>query len=201
MNEIKEWKNEKEKELEKLHSITLEDIDSKIFKNAQDIKLIERRLKNNNKFLTNRKLILKLLYRATRDGDRAFNFHEKCDDIRGTLTLVKTTKGFRFGGYTNERWNSSSMGYKSDKSAFCFSLDFKKIYNVKTNNAIWTDENSLPCFGNSMFYIKDSCFREDVEINDGLNVNYDNQNSKSEISGGEGKVRIVDLEVFQVLFD
>ncbi len=28
-------------------------------------------------------------------------FHKKCDNIMGTLSIIKTTKGMRFGGYTN----------------------------------------------------------------------------------------------------
>ena len=205
LNEIKNWKNQKEKEIENLkelnkNKIILKDIDSKIFKNAEEIEFIEKRLKKDNEYLKDRKLELKLLYRATRDGGNASDFHQKCDYIKGTLTLLKTTKGFRFGGFTNESWDGDK-GYKKDKSAFCFSLDFKKIYNVKTDKAIYAYSSCSASFGYNMFYIQNCCFKNSVKTDDGLNINYDNQKIKSEISGGEEEVQVVEVEVFQVLFD
>ena len=62
--------------------------------------------------LMNRTIIYKLLYRATRDGNSASSFHQKCDNICGTLVVIKTTKGFRFGGYTEQEWN---IYYKKKK--------------------------------------------------------------------------------------
>ena len=47
----------------------------------------------------------KLLYRATRDGDTTKSFHNKCNNIKGTLMIVKTSKNYIFGGYTDENWN------------------------------------------------------------------------------------------------
>ena len=35
---------------------------------------------------------MKLLYKASRDGDSAENFHKRCDSIENTLTVVKKTK-------------------------------------------------------------------------------------------------------------
>ena len=63
----------------------------------------------------------KLLYRATRDGFGASDFHAKCDNLPNTLTVIKTTKGFIFGGYTAVAWDKKS-GYKSDDKAFIFTL-------------------------------------------------------------------------------
>jgi hypothetical protein len=41
-----------------------------------------------------------LLYRGTRDGFGSSNFHCKCDGHHDTITLIRTTKDFIFGGYT-----------------------------------------------------------------------------------------------------
>ena len=43
--------------------------------------------------LMNRTIIYKLLYRATRDGNSASSFHQKYDNICGTLVVMKTIKG------------------------------------------------------------------------------------------------------------
>ena len=63
----------------------------------------------------------KLLYRASRDGFEATNFHAKCDNQPRTLTIIKTTEGYIFGGYTAVAWDCSST-YKTDPNAFIFSL-------------------------------------------------------------------------------
>jgi len=64
---------------------------------------------------------LKLLYRATRDGWQSAEFHSKCDDKSNTFAIIKTTKGFVFGGYTEQSW-SNSPSYKTDPNAFIFSF-------------------------------------------------------------------------------
>ena len=63
----------------------------------------------------------KLLYRASRDGWQATEFHQKCDGQGPTLTLVRSG-GYLFGGFTSVPW-SSSGGYKPDPSAFLVSLE------------------------------------------------------------------------------
>jgi len=66
-----------------------------------------------------------LLYRATRDGFGAKDFHLKCDGHSNTLTLLKAKETeFIFGGFTSVEWDSSSY-YKPDRNAFIFSLTNK----------------------------------------------------------------------------
>jgi hypothetical protein len=47
-----------------------------------------------------------LMYRGSRDGFMAANFHGRCDGRPNTLTIIETTKGYIFGGYT------PAMGFK-----------------------------------------------------------------------------------------
>ena len=63
----------------------------------------------------------KLLYRATIDGFAAVDFHDKCDNQPGTLTIIKVKNGNIFGGFTSVAWDSSNY-YKADPHAFLFSL-------------------------------------------------------------------------------
>ena len=89
-----------------------------------------------------RTVIYKLLYRATKDGNKASSFHQKCDNISGTLTVIKTSKGMRFGGYTEKTWNGNQVNKKDNKGiAFCYSLDLFKIYN-NTDKA----RSSIRCY-------------------------------------------------------
>ena len=63
----------------------------------------------------------RLLYRGSRDGFSAYDFHANCDGIKNTLTIIKTTEGYIFGGYTGAAW-SCSDSYIKDTSTFIFSL-------------------------------------------------------------------------------
>jgi hypothetical protein len=76
-----------------------------------------------------------LLYRGTRDGFGAKDFHSKCDGHSNTLTIVKAKEsGFIFGGYTTVTWESSAgFKFKSDPNAFIFSLTNKDNKPVKMN--------------------------------------------------------------------
>jgi len=73
-----------------------------------------------------------LLYRGTRDGFSASNFHSKCDGHNNTLTILKAKESsYIFGGYTTVNWESCPFKYKSDPSAFIFSLTNKDDIPLK----------------------------------------------------------------------
>ena len=64
-----------------------------------------------------------LLYQGSRDGFQNYDFHSLCNSIPNTLTIVKSTGGNIFGGFTSVQWNSNSnSSWEYDKSAFIFSL-------------------------------------------------------------------------------
>ena len=63
----------------------------------------------------------KLIYRATRDGFAVASFHTKCDHQPRTLTIIKATNGYIFGGYNSVAWDSTSH-WKTDPNALIFSL-------------------------------------------------------------------------------
>ena len=46
----------------------------------------------------------KLIYRASEHGYTAKSFHEYCDDKGPTLIVIKSSKGWIFGGYTTQSW-------------------------------------------------------------------------------------------------
>jgi hypothetical protein len=64
-----------------------------------------------------------LLYRGSRDGFGAEDFHRKCNNQGPTLLLVRSAErgNHVFGAFTNVPWTSSSMNF-SDKGAFLFQL-------------------------------------------------------------------------------
>ena len=47
----------------------------------------------------------KLLYRASDHDFTADSFHEYCDDKGPTLTIIKSSDGWIFGGFTSQSWS------------------------------------------------------------------------------------------------
>ena len=93
----------------------------------------------------------KLQYRATRDGFSARNFHTKCDGSANTLTIIKSTNGNIFGGFTEKAWDSTGNGYVDPKT-YIFSLVNRENRPFKamcTNGAstIYCYSNHGPIFG------------------------------------------------------
>ena len=83
-------------------------------------------------WLNNRKFEAELLYRKSRDGSTPTDFHNKCDNKGITIIFIETTKGYKFGGYTELPWDN--YGSKKDKNAFLFSFDNKQKYQARNNN-------------------------------------------------------------------
>jgi hypothetical protein len=108
----------------------------------------------------------KLLYRGSRDGFRSSNFHEKCDGQSNTLTLIETTTGFVFGGFTPLVWDSTTTDYKSDSSQKSFLFTLKNARNIEPRKfrvsngsyAIYCNSDRGPSFGNNHdIYVADNC--------------------------------------------
>ena len=103
-------------------------------------------------WLNNRNFKSELLFRKTRDGSTPNDFHNKCDNKGITITFIETTKGYKFGGYTELKWNKS--GGKKDKSTFIFSFNNKEKYLARNNNNTIGDHNNEgPRFGCSYLEI------------------------------------------------
>ena len=110
-----------------------------------------------------------LLLDSKIDGDLTCTFYEKCGNKNPTITFIKSTEGFRFGGFTNETW--PSYRFKSDPKSFIFSLDKKRKYKIiKKEKAIYFEKDWGFCFGdNSIFIYNNSSSRND-NITDNLEV-------------------------------
>ena len=153
-----------------------------------------------------------LVYRASEDGDRAADFHQKCDKIGPNVVLIKTKRGNIFGGFTLKNWehmprdidvNRPNLGSASrDSKAFGFSVNNQKVYNNErpTEFAIWCNRNYGPTFKNNLFQIFDCCMKKGGYCSIRSNSHFGGQQYDYEISGGESRFRVEDLEVFEVKF-
>ena len=86
-----------------------------------------------------------LVYRGSLHGFGAHEFHSKCDGVRNTLTLIKTTQSFIFGGYTARSWESNGHS-KLDENAFIFSLVNKDNQPIKMKFDPESGSYSIQCF-------------------------------------------------------
>ena len=137
-----------------------------------------------------------LLFKASRDGYRASNFHSKCDGYNNTLTLVETQFGRRFGGFTDAQWDQSS-NYKTGSNGFIFSFNEKEIYyNKDSNYNIYGNSGYGPCFGGGHdFYINDNCNTSKSGENSGHS--YETNGKKYALSGSSNFI-VKDYEVYQL---
>ena len=91
-------------------------------------------------------------YRASKDGFASEDFHRECDYALKTLTIIKSSNGNIFGGYTDIAWDSSN-GWHSDQNAFLYSLinknnkPFKARVSSNGQNAIYCKGIYGPTFG------------------------------------------------------
>jgi hypothetical protein len=93
------------------------------------------------------------VYQGSTHGFGAANFHSKVDGIIGTLSVIKSTTGSIFGGFTMINWGLPSAFY-TDPSAFIFSLVNQMNYpslarNIKQPmiNSVYTHAPYGPTFG------------------------------------------------------
>jgi hypothetical protein len=148
-----------------------------------------------------------LLYRGSRDGFRASNFHEKCDNRTNTLTLIETTKDFIFGGFTPIAWDSSGR-YKPDNSglSFLFSLknprnsEPRKFKHINGENAIHCVSSYGPVFaGNRDMGVGDNCNSSDVSwTNLGGSYVNDTGLAATVVFTGKHDFRVKNIEVFTI---
>lgn len=109
-----------------------------------------------------------LIYKASRDGFSASDFHRLCDDQGTTLTLIQTRHRFQtkkhdtiFGGYTTIPW-SSRNGFYIDSESFIFLFSNNKLtrFNLHCPDeiAVSHSPNCGPIFGIDDIHICDRAY-------------------------------------------
>ena len=163
-------------------------------------------------FPYNMTIMYKLIYRASKHGDTARDFHQKCDYIGPNLIIVKTTKNFIFGGVTSKSWkhllkdiikDDPENGTEiKDEKAFGFSINLKKIYlNGKPNEvAIFCNNNYGPVFNNIYFKIFDECLKNGGICGKINESNFIGMEKDYEFNGEEEQFEVEDIEIYQIGF-
>ena len=230
---INEIYNIKEKRRKKYKEIELLKIQNRV--NLERINELEKKIKNfliyenndnkinsniliNNDFEFLKNIFYKkyninnvyfdLKYRATRDGEKASDFHKNCDNIPRTLILIKTIKGVTFGGFTEQTWSNEKEqkgDLKEDNNSFIFSLEKRQIYNIKPGQkAIWCHPQYGPCFygkGSFCIYCKDYLLTEPLKTNKITENVFIGITNDYELTNGLDKAYCQEIEVFQTIMN
>ncbi len=200
-----EIKKKKKKNEEVIGEIDYKELieNSNIIKERKEIDVVIDKIrimysKTDKDFLN-----MKLRYSASKDGDSAEIFHSLCDGLAPVVVLVKTTKGIKFGGYTEVPFeNSQKRKGKKDDNAFIFSINKEKTYDVERGtNATCSYKNYGPVFYGYEYcniYLYGDFFSDEGNVakkGDRYNTTED-----FEINDGEQKFMVKELEVYQVYF-
>jgi hypothetical protein len=150
-----------------------------------------------------------LLYRGSRDGFDGSSFHRHCDGKSHTITIVETSKGFIFGGYTPLSWESQSTSYKPDDSQQSFVFTLKNQTNTSPKRfalkpdrkqyAIYCRPDYGPTFGGG----HDFCISHNVQgaptyTNFGNSYTNDTGHDGPTFLAGEQNFTVKEIEVFQM---
>ena len=149
---------------------------------------------------------LDLLYRGSRDGFQASKFHELCDNKGETVTIIKTTSGYVFGGYSDVAWDSS-ITYKQSSKSFLFSLISPQgnnpikmsLKSTPHNHAIYCCSSQLPTFGGGNdILIADHCNANQTSYSN-LNSTYEAPSRNTNYFVGSRNFQVQAIEVFRII--
>jgi hypothetical protein len=153
-----------------------------------------------NSWISPNPIKLTLLYRGSRDGFGAIKFHETCDNTQHTVTVIESTLGKIFGGYSDQAWNHNA-NYKASSKCFLFSISMQEDYK-NTNNAYATFAYSDrgPQFGGGAdIYIANNCNVGAVSYAN-WGHSYETKGRPREALAGAYNFTVKEIEVFAVNF-
>lgn len=106
----------------------MSDMDSVILSPAEQFELVS--------FIGMTDKIFRPCYRGTRDGFRGLDFHDHCNFVANTLTVIKDTQGWIFGGFVETQWDDRAYNPVS-QNAFLYSLknSYGTPFRMNNNNA------------------------------------------------------------------
>ena len=139
----------------------------------------------------NKPIKFKLLFRMSRDGTTAINFHARCDSKGKTLILIETKDGKRIGGYTSLQWNMDEEK-KYGGNLFIFNLEGNMLSHplIKQSGkgAIICNMNYGPSFDEGIIFKNNDLTNGYIECQWLINIaKFTNK-----------QIQVKELEVFQV---
>ena len=202
-NQLKEKTNSLEKKIYELMSIKKEYETLKIkeilqnnrfFKGSNIIKIDDEVFILN--WLEKKPMKFVKLLDSKVDGDSTDAFINKCANKCPTIVFVKTTKGFRFGGFTSEIWRYGKYGY--DSKCFLFSLDRKEKYIITTCKYATYYDSYYFYFGDAALYLYNNC--TSYHNNYVSDSSFKTVPANNGINGGDEYFTVSSYEVYQLKY-
>jgi hypothetical protein len=157
-----------------------------------------------------------LLWRGSRDGFKAQEFHRRCDGHANTLTVILDTNGNILGGFTPVGWESrvwnrksgdQSNRWKADSSQKSFLFTLKNPHNIPArrfgleaqgkDRAIYCDSERGPCFGGDIA-VYDNCNANSSWTQLGLAYTNDTGLDGQVVFTGSLCFQVKEIEVFEI---
>jgi hypothetical protein len=153
----------------------------------------------------------RLLYRGSRDGFDREVFHQRCDGHGNTMTLIESTGGYIFGGYSPLVWRSGG-GFISDPSWSSFVFTLRNPHNfgerifrqIKAESAIYNGADRGPTLGGGcdICVLGSTAFGDDILIDNHtiLGCTYQNDTglARERVFTGSRQFQLQEVEVFEV---
>lgn len=148
-----------------------------------------------------------LLYKASRHGCSATNFHNICNNKGPTVTILYNNDEFIYGGYTSLSWKSVGL-FQPDNNAFLFRLyqngNWKPVKMPVKNaqHAIYDIATYGPTFGAYDLHTFSSTVNFDgttfnLNGNTNFGVSY-TMNGENYSAIANSNLRVRDIEVYLV---
>ena len=152
--------------------------------------------------LDNKKIVTKLIYSATMDGDTIDAFNKKCDGKSNTLSIIKTDNGKIIGGYFKKAFSVKENYY--DPDCFLFSLNYKEKYNVDPNGKdknysffVKGSVDAIIDFGiGSSIHITTNCLNDENNYYCGRDGTFKFPNNR--ITNSDTLFKVLEFEVYQI---
>jgi hypothetical protein len=140
------------------------------------------------------------LWRGSRDGFGAMDFHGRCDGHANTLTLIEDTGGNIFGGFTPAEWDSNGKS-KADPSLTSFLFTLKNPHNFPARkfaltNAIHCNASCSPYFGD--IAVCDNCKANTNWADLGRSYANDTGLDEKTFFTGSRYFQVKEIEVFEI---
>ena len=208
-NKILEEKNKKLEEKNKKLEEKVEEIDKLLLlpykeKMKKEQQKEEQRKRDLNKIkewiAPGKNITFNLLFKKSRDGDTTQDFHNHCDNKGKTLIIIETKEGRKFGGFTNDNWDTSNY-WRRNSNDFVFSLDLNKKYSYSgSGDTTVGDQKYGFAFGNERTDQVDICF-ENNSLNKGISNSSPSFKTNKELNNGSEKFETKEIEVYQVIIN
>ena len=142
-----------------------------------------------------------LIFDTKKHGNKAYTFHEYCDNKGPTLVVVYLSNGNIIGGFTTQSWDGDGI-WKEDKEAFLFSVELGRVFPIDKDfeEGIYCRGDIGPAFGSGHdLIIYGYCTsKKNSHVRKGNYGSADTSLWEFFLNGGEGNLDIISYEVYEI---